>query len=63
MSSVTVTKSFQVYWNYQVWDLREGQTVTGGLADYLLATNTAQVEQAAAPSEPKARRGKSAGPA
>lgn len=36
--SVTTTRAFSAYWNYQTWNLAKGEEVSGGLADYLLAT-------------------------
>lgn len=38
--SVKTTESFSVYWNYQVWHLAKGETVSGGLADYLMETGS-----------------------
>jgi hypothetical protein len=38
--SAKATETFSVYWNYQVWDLAEGQQVDGGLAEYLLTTGS-----------------------
>jgi hypothetical protein len=40
MQQVTATEKFSVYWNYQVWHLAKGETVSGELADYLLATGS-----------------------
>jgi hypothetical protein len=47
---VTVTKTFKVYWNYQVWPLAEGETVSGDLADYLLKTGSPVEEVPAGPA-------------
>lgn len=57
MASVKTTKKFSVYWNYQVWALAEGETVSGGLADYLLETSSPVErldEPAEAPADPDA---------
>lgn len=54
--TVKVTETFSVYWNYQVWDLAKGEEVTGGLAEYLLATSS-PVEDLSA-GRPKATRSK-----
>jgi len=40
MTTVKATEGFSVYWNYQVWHLAKGEEVSGGLADYLLATSS-----------------------
>jgi hypothetical protein len=48
--SVTTTEKFSVYWNYQVWHLAKGETVSGGLADYLLETGSPVEEVAVGPA-------------
>jgi hypothetical protein len=48
---VTTTKAFQVYWNYQVWNLAKGETVSGGLADYLVATSSPVEEIPTGPAD------------
>jgi hypothetical protein len=53
--SAKATETFAVYWNYQVWDLAEGQQVDGGLAEYLLATGSPVEEIAPEQAEPKRR--------
>lgn len=50
MTTVKTTEKFSVYWNYQVWSLAKGETVAGGLADYLLETGS-PVERLDAPAE------------
>ena len=52
MTKVKATEPFPVYWNYQVWNLAEGEEVSGGLADHLLATGGPVVE---VPDEPATR--------
>jgi len=47
---VKATEKFSVYWNYQVWNLAEGETVSGGLADYLLKTSSPVEEIATGPA-------------
>lgn len=50
MTRVKALKTFQVYWNYQVWHLAEGHEVSGGLADYLLATASPVEEVSTGPA-------------
>lgn len=48
--SVKTTRAFSAYWNYQTWHLAAGEEVTGGLADYLLATGCPVEDLATAPA-------------
>ena len=48
---VTVLETFTCYWNYQVWHLTKGEVLSGGLADYLLATGGQVEEVATGPAE------------
>lgn len=51
MTTVKATETFSVYWNYQVWHLVAGEEVSGGLADYLLATSSPVEQTSPGPAE------------